>query len=125
MFRRIFDSPEVLRGLPLQELRPLLGQPGAGWLRFDDRLRLASNREVVCYAGMEILMTRQDRTTGLVLVNQAAVAGDSSATYFLAMLRYHLNPADHESLALILGISSGPSLRDGWWENRRLPVQRY
>jgi len=74
---------------------------------------------------MEMLMMWWDRAAGLVLVNQAAVAGDSGAAYFLAMLRYHSNPVDHEALALFHGISGGPSLRDGRWENRRLPVQRY
>ena len=89
MFWRIMDFPEVLRRLPLQELRPRLGRPGAGWLRFEDRLCLAGNCEAVCYAGMEMLMTQRDRAAGLALVNQAAVAGDSGAVYFLAMLWYH------------------------------------
>jgi len=64
-----------------------------------------------------------DRASGLALVNQATVAGDSGATYFLAMLRYHLNPADHEALALLHGISGGPLLRDGRWENHGLSLQ--
>ena len=50
MFWRIMDFPEVLRRLPLQELRPRLGRPGAGWLRFEDRLHLADNREAIFYA---------------------------------------------------------------------------
>ena len=125
MFWRIMDFPEVLRRLPLQELRPRLGRPGAGWLRFEDRLRLAGNCEAVCYAGMEMLMTRRDHAAGLALVNQATVAGDSGAAFFLAMMQYHSNPADHEVLALLHGISDGPSLGDGRWENRRLSVQRY
>ena len=79
----------MFRCLPLRELRPRLGRPGAGWLHFEDCLRLAGNCEVVCYAGMEMLMTRRDRAAGLALVNQAAVAGDSGAVYFLAMLWYH------------------------------------
>ena len=41
------------------------------------------------------------------------------------MLRYRLNPADHEALALLHGISGGPSLRDGRWENHGPSLQRY
>ena len=67
---------------------------------------------------MDMLMTRRDRASGLALVNQAAVAGDS-----IAMLRS--NPADHEGLALLHGISGGPSLRDGRWENHGLSLLRY
>ena len=74
---------------------------------------------------MEMLMTRRDHTAGLALVNQATIAGDSGAASFLAMMQYHSNPTDHEALALLHGISDGPSLGDGRWENRRLSVQRY
>jgi len=51
-------NPEVLRRLPLRELRQRLSRPGVGWLGFEERLHLAGNREAVCYAGMEMLMTR-------------------------------------------------------------------
>lgn len=88
-------------------------------------MHLAGNREAVCYAGMEMLMTRGIAPPGWRSVNQATVAGDSGAAYFLAMLRYRLNPADHEALALLLGISGGPSLRDGRWENHGPSLQRY
>ena len=44
MFWRILDSPEVLRRLPLWELRQRLSQPEVGWLGFEERLRLAGNR---------------------------------------------------------------------------------
>ena len=70
-------------------------------------------------------MTRRDHAAGLALVNQATVVGDFGAAYFLATLQYHSNPADHEALALLHGISDDPSLGDGRWENRRLSVQRY
>ena len=86
MLRRICDSPEVLRGLPLRDLRQGMSWPGVRWLRFEERLRLASNREVVCIAGMEKLMTWWDPASGLALVNQAVIAGDSDVAYFLAML---------------------------------------
>jgi hypothetical protein len=125
MFQRILDSPEVLRHLPLRELRQCLSRPRVGRLGFEERLHLAGNREGVCYTGMEMLMTWRDHAAGLVLVNQATVAGDFGAAYFLAMLQYHSNPADHEELALLHGISGSPSLHDGRWENRRLSVQRY
>jgi len=108
-------NPEVLRRLPLRELRQRLSRAGVGWLGFEERLHLAGNREAVCYAGMEMLMTRGIVPPGWRSVNQATVAGDSGAAYFLAMLRYRLNPADHEALALLHGISGGPSLRDGRW----------
>ena len=98
----------MFRCLPLRELRPCLGRPGAGWLLFEDRLRLAGNPEAICYAEMEMLMTRQDRTAGLALFNQAVVGGDSGTAYFLAMMRCHSNPADHETLVLLHGISGGP-----------------
>ena len=45
--------------------------------------------------------------------------------YFLAMLRYHRNPADNESLVVLHGISGGPSQVDGRWENRGLPALRH
>ena len=74
---------------------------------------------------MHMMMERRDPAGGEALVNQAAVTGDSCAVYFLAMLRYRLNPADHEALALLHGISGSPSLRDGRWENHGLSLQRY
>jgi len=125
MFQWILDSPEVLRRLPLRELRQRLSRPRVRRLGFVECLHLVGNREAVCYTGMEMLMTRRDHAAGLVLVNQATVVGDFGAAYFLATLQYHSNPADHEALALLHGISGGPSLRDSRWENRRLSVQRY
>ena len=74
---------------------------------------------------MEMLMTRRDHAAGLALVNQATVAGDSGAASFLAMMQYHSNPADHKALALLQGISDGPSLGDGRWENHGLPPLCY
>ena len=60
-----------------------------------------------------------------MLVNQAAVAGDSCAAYFLVMLRYRRNPADPEALVVLHTISGGPSQVDGRWENRGLPGLRH
>ena len=119
-FRCFYDDTWVLQRLSLRELRyhcrgrwPVLG------LHFEERFRLAGHPEAICYEGMEGLMTRPS-TRSLSLVNQAAVAGDSGAAYFMAMLRYRSNPADLEALALLQGISGGPSLPGGWWENRGL-----
>jgi len=47
MFQWILDSPEVLRRLPLRELRQLLSRPRVGRLGFEERLRLAGNREAI------------------------------------------------------------------------------
>ena len=60
-----------------------------------------------------------------MLVNQAAVAGDSCAAYFLAMLRYRRNPTDPEALVVFHTISSDPSQVDGRWENRGLLPLRH
>ena len=68
-----------------------------------------------------MMMERRDLTGRQALVNQAAVAGDSCAVYFLAMLRYHWNPAYPEALVVLHTISGGPSQVDGRWENRGLP----
>ena len=75
--------------------------------------------------GMVRLVRRIDPTTGLVLVNQATVAGDSTVAYFLAMLLYRRNPTDPEALALLHGISGGLLLTDVWWENCDLHQLRY
>jgi hypothetical protein len=129
MFRRFCDSPEVLLRLSLREFRdPLSRRPDVLLylvLPFEDRFHLAGSHEVVCYEGMVRLMTRRDPAIGLVQVNQAAVAGDSGAAYFLAMLRYRQNPKDPEALALLQGISGGPSLAHGRWENHGLKRLRY
>ena len=80
MFRRICDSPKVLRGLQLRGIRQYMRRwPGASWSRLEDRLRLAGNREAICIAGMQMMMERRDLAGGQALVNQAAIAGDSCA----------------------------------------------
>ena len=86
---------------------------------------LAGNREAICIAGMQMMMERQDLAGGQALVNQAVVAGDSCAAYFLAMLRYCRNSADSEELVVLHTISGGPSQVDGRWENRDLPPLRH
>ena len=70
---------------------------------------------------MHMMMERWDPAGGEALVNQAAVAGDSCAVYFLAMLWYRRNLADPEALVVLHGISGGPSQVDGPWENHGQP----
>jgi hypothetical protein len=57
---------------------------------------------------MERLMRRPNPDKGLKLIGDAA-AEDSGVKYFLAMLKYHCNPADPEAMALLQEISCGPS----------------
>ena len=53
MFRRICDSPKVLRCLQLRDIcQYVRRRPGVSWSRFEERLRLAGNREAICIAGM-------------------------------------------------------------------------
>jgi hypothetical protein len=61
---------------------------------------------------MERLLRRRNPDKDLKLIGDAA-AEDSGARYFLAMLKYHCNPADPEALALLQEISGGPSPPDG------------
>ena len=80
MFWWICDSLEVLCRLQLWGIRQYVRQwPGVSWSRFEDRLRLAGNREAICIAGMQMMMERRDLAGGQALVNQAAIAGDSCA----------------------------------------------
>jgi hypothetical protein len=62
---------------------------------------------------------------GLKLIGYAAAAEDSSAKYFLAMLKYRCNPADPEVMALLQEINSGPSPPEGRWKNHNLRRLRY
>jgi hypothetical protein len=54
-----------------------------------------------------------------------AAAQDTGAKYFLAMLKYHCNPADPAAMALLQEISSGPSPPDGRWKDPNLRRLRY
>ena len=63
MFRRIYDSPEVLRRLQLWGIRQYLRRwPGDSRTRFEDRMLLAGNRKAICIAGMQMMMERWDLT---------------------------------------------------------------
>jgi hypothetical protein len=71
------------------------------------------------------LMRRRNPNKGLKLIGDAAAAEDSGAKYFLAMLKYRCNPADHEAMALLQEINGGPSPLDGRWKNHNLRRLRY
>ena len=65
MLWRICDSPEVLRRLQLRGIRQYVRRwPGVSWSRFEDRLRLAGNREAICIAGMQMMMNWWDLAGG-------------------------------------------------------------
>jgi hypothetical protein len=64
-------------------------------------------------------MRQQNPDKGLKLIGDAA-AEDSGAKYFLAMLKYHCNPADPEAIAVLQEISGSPSPPDGRWKNHNL-----
>jgi hypothetical protein len=70
------------------------------------------------------LMRRRNPDKGLKLIGDTP-AEDSDAKYFLAMLKYHCNPADPEAMALLQEISGGPSPPDGRWKNHNLQRLRY
>jgi hypothetical protein len=57
-------------------------------------------------------MRRRNPDKGLKLIEDA-VAEDSGAKYFFAMLKYRCNPTDPEAMALLQKISGGPSPLDG------------
>jgi hypothetical protein len=56
---------------------------------------------------------------GLKLIEDV-VAEDTSAMYFLAMLKYRCNPVDPEAMALLQEISGGPSPPNSRWKNHNL-----
>jgi hypothetical protein len=90
----------------------------------EQRFRKANHLEALCFEGMERLMWRWNPNKGLKLIRDAA-AEDSGAKYFLAMLKYHCNPADPEAMALLQEISVGPSPANGRWRNHNLRRLRY
>jgi hypothetical protein len=123
-FRRICNSDEVLLHVSLRDLREACKNR---YVRscFERRFRKANHPEALCFEGMERLMRRQNPDNkGLKLIGDAT-AEDSGAKYFLAMLKYRCNPADHEAMALLQEISGGPSPPDGRWKNPNLRRLRY
>jgi hypothetical protein len=91
---------------------------------FERRFRDANHPEALCFEGMERLMRRRKPDKGLKLIGDAA-AEDSSAKYFLAMLKYRCNPVDPEAMPLLEEISGSPSPPDGRWKNHNLRWLRY
>jgi hypothetical protein len=69
-------------------------------------------------------MRRRNPDKGLKLIEDAA-AEDSSAKYFLAMLKYRSNPADPEVMSLLQEIRGDPSPLDDRWKNHNLRRLRY
>jgi hypothetical protein len=98
-FRRICNSDEVLLHVSLRDLRDACRNR---YVRscFERRFCKANNPEALCLEWMERLMGRRNPDKGLKLIVDAA-AEDSSANYFLAMLKYRCNPADPEAMALL------------------------
>jgi hypothetical protein len=123
-FRRICNSDEVLLHVSLLDLRSACKNR---YVRscFERRFHEANHLEALCFEGMVRLMRRRNPDKGLKLIGDAAAAEDSGAKYFLAMLKYHCNPADPEAMALLQEISGGPSPPNGRWKNHNLWRLRY
>jgi hypothetical protein len=122
-FRSICNFDEVLLHVLLCDLRKACKNRYVRFC-FEWRFHEANHPEVLCFEGMERLMRRQNHNKGLKLIGDAA-AEDSSAKYFLAMLKYRCNPADPEAMALLQEISGGPSPPDDRWKNPNLRWLRY
>jgi hypothetical protein len=122
-FRRICNSNEVLLHVSLRDLCDACRNL---YVRscFERRFRDANHPEALCFEGMERLMRRRKPDKGLKLIGDAA-AEDSSAKYFLAMLKYRCNPVDPEAMPLLEEISGSPSPPDGRWKNHNLRWLRY
>jgi hypothetical protein len=122
-FRCICNSDEVLLHVSLCDLCDACRNC---YVRscFEWHFREANHLEALCFEGIERLMRRRNPDKGLKLIRDAT-AEDSGAKYFLAMLKYHCNPADPEAMALLQEISGGPSPSDGWWKNPNLWRLRY
>jgi hypothetical protein len=118
-FRRICNSDEVLLHMSLRDLHLACKNR---YVRsfFERRFYEANHPDALCLEGMVRLMRRRNPDKGLKLVGDAAAAEDSSAKYFLAMLKYRCNPADPNAMALLQEISGGPSPHDGQWKNHNL-----
>jgi hypothetical protein len=99
-FRCICNSDEVLLHVSLRNLREACKNR---YIRscFERRFREANPPEALCFEGMVRLMRRRNPDKGLKLIGDAAATEDSSAKYFLAMLKYHCNLADSEAMALL------------------------
>ena len=127
-FKRILDSPDVLRRLPFWAVcecvhrRPLYTR---AMLLL--RLRRAGHPDAVFYEGLITMMSRriQEPAAGMQIVSDAAAMGGKWASYFLAMMQYRANPKDPRALEALDRISGGQSPMDGRrWGNSGLPPLR-
>jgi hypothetical protein len=123
-FQRICNSDEVLLHVSLRDLHSACKNRCVR-LCFERHFHEANHLEALCFEGMVRLMRRWNPDKGLKLIGDAAATEDSGAKYFLAMLKYHCNPADPEAMALLQEVSGGPSLPDGRWKNHNLRRLRY
>jgi hypothetical protein len=123
-FRRICNFDEVLLHV---SLRDLCEECKNHYVRscFEWRFREANHPEALCSEGMVRLMRRRNPDKGLKLIGDAAAAEDTSAKYFLAMLKYSCNSTDPEAMALLQEISGGPSPPDDRWKNHNLRRLHY
>jgi hypothetical protein len=123
-FRHICNSDEVLLHVSLRDLRSACKNR---YIRscFEWCFCEANHLEALCFEGMVRLMRRRNPDKGLKLIGDAATAKDSSAKYFLAMLKYCCNPADPKAMALLQEISGGPSPPDGRRKNHNLRRLHY
>jgi hypothetical protein len=98
-FRRIYNSDEVLLHVSLCDLHEACKNQ---YVRscFERRFHEANHPKALCFEGMQRLMRRRNPDKGLKLIG-GAVAEDSGAKYFLAMMKYRCNPADPEAMALL------------------------
>jgi hypothetical protein len=122
-FRRICNSSEVLLHVSLRDLHEACNNR---YIRscFEQRFRKAIHPEALCFERMVRLMRRWNPDKGLKLIEDA-VAEDSGAKYFLAMLKYRCNLVDPEAMALLQEINGGPSPPKGQWKNHNLRRLRY
>jgi hypothetical protein len=123
-FLRICNSNEVLLHVSLRDLREACKNC---YVRscFERCFCEANHPEALCFEGMVRLMRWSNPDKGLKLIGDTAAAKDSSAKYFLAMLKYCCNLADPEAMALLQEISGSPSPPDGRWKNHNLRQLRY
>jgi hypothetical protein len=98
-FWRIYNPDEVLLHVSLRDLRDACRNH---YVRscFESRFREANHPEALCFEGMKRLMWRWNLDKGLKLIRDA-IAEDSGAKYFLAMLKYCCNSVDPEAMALL------------------------
>jgi hypothetical protein len=122
-FWRICNSNEVLLHVSLSDLHEACKNRYVRWC-FERRFREANHLEAFCFEGMVRSMRWQNPDNGQKLIRDA-IAEDSGAKYFLAMLKYCCNLVDPEAMALLQEISGGPSPPNGRWKNHNLRRLHY